>query len=86
MIHHRWMPAIESDGTDSLDELVTMSGYDAEVGRAFAGDFELSLFDSPVEELDRLQPQRTDRRVLARGRRVVAGRHHTRATHRSRVG
>jgi hypothetical protein len=50
------MPAIESDGSDSLDELVTMRGFDAEVGRTYTGDFTLSLFDSPVEELTRLQP------------------------------
>ncbi len=57
MIHNRWMPAIESDGSDSLDELVTMGGYDAEIGRTFVGDFDLSLFESPTEELERLQPQ-----------------------------
>jgi acetoacetate decarboxylase len=56
MVHHRWSPAIESDGTDSLAELVTMAGYDAEVGRCFTGHFELALFDSPVEELTRLAP------------------------------
>ena len=28
MLHNRWWPAIESDGTESLDELVTMRGYD----------------------------------------------------------
>ncbi len=56
MIHNRWMPAIESDGTDSLDELVTMRGYDAEIGRSFTGDFELALGESPVEELTRLRP------------------------------
>lgn len=57
MIHNRWMPAIESDGSDSLDELVTMSGYDAEIGRSFTGTFDLSLFDSPTEELTRLAPR-----------------------------
>ncbi|MEY2957746.1 MAG: hypothetical protein RLZZ01_314 [Actinomycetota bacterium] len=56
MIHHRWMPAIESDGSDSLSELVTMSGYDAEIGRTFTGTFDIDLFDSPVEELSRLRP------------------------------
>ena len=56
MIHNRWMPAIEGDGSDSLDELVTMRAYEAEVGRCFKGDFELQIFDSPVEELTRLQP------------------------------
>lgn len=57
MIHNRWMPAIESDGSDSLDELVTMSGFDAEIGRSFTGDFDLSFGSSPVEELERLAPQ-----------------------------
>lgn len=57
MLHHRWMPAIESDGTDSVDELVTMRGYDTEVGSGFTGTFDISLFDSPVEELSRLQPR-----------------------------
>ena len=56
MIHHRWFPAIEGDGSDSLDELVTMRGYDAEVGRCFTGDATISLYDSPVEELTRLSP------------------------------
>ncbi len=51
MAHNRWYPAIETDGTDSLSEVVTMSGFDAEMGRCFAGDFDLTYFDSPVEEL-----------------------------------
>ncbi len=56
MLHNRWMPAIEGDGTDSLNELVTMSAYQGEVGRCFKGDFELNMFDSPAEELTRLKP------------------------------
>jgi len=56
MLHNRWMPSIEGIGEDSLDELVTMSAYQAEVGRSFTGDFDLQLFDSPVEELTRLEP------------------------------
>ncbi|MXW47611.1 MAG: acetoacetate decarboxylase [Gammaproteobacteria bacterium] len=56
MLHNRWMPSIEGVGEDSLDELVTMSAYQAEVGRSFTGNFDLQLFDSPVEELTRLQP------------------------------
>lgn len=56
MLHHRWMPAIECDGTDSLDELVTMRGFDAELGPCFAGDAELDVFDAPTEELTRLAP------------------------------
>ena len=35
MLHHRYTPAIESDGADSLVEIVTMSGYDGEIGRTF---------------------------------------------------
>jgi len=55
MLHNRWLPAIEGDG-DSVDELVTMRAYESEVGRCFRGDFELQVFDSPVEELTRLKP------------------------------
>jgi len=57
MAHNRWMPAIETDGSDSLDEVVTMSGYGLERGRCFTGDFELEYFDSPVEELMSLAPR-----------------------------
>ena len=56
MLHSRWFPSIESDGTDSMDELVTMRGYDAEVGSAFVGEAEIRLYDSPVEELALLEP------------------------------
>ncbi len=56
MIHSRQMPAIESDGRDSLDELVTMSGHDVELGPVFSGDAELDIFDNPTEELARLAP------------------------------
>lgn len=57
MIHNRWYPAIETDGTDSLSEIVTMRGYDIELGRCFKGDFDLEYFDSPVEELLSIAPQ-----------------------------
>ena len=53
MLHTRQMPAIEMDGRDSLDELVTMSGFDAELGPVYTGDAELDLFDTPTEELTR---------------------------------
>ena len=56
MLHSRVFPAIESDGTDSLDELVTMRGYDVEVGPVYAGDATITFHDSPVEELTRLSP------------------------------
>jgi len=54
MLHSRQMPAVECDGTDSLDELVTFRGYDVELGPVFAGDAELDLFDAPTEELTAL--------------------------------
>ncbi|QUD88646.1 acetoacetate decarboxylase family protein [Phenylobacterium montanum] len=56
MVHNRWLPAIETNGTDSLSEVVTMSGYDGQMGRCFQGDFDLELFDSPVEELMDIRP------------------------------
>ena len=59
------MPAIERDGADSLDELVTMSAYESEIGRSFSGDFELRIGNSPVEELTRLQPREP---IARRGR------------------
>ncbi|REK15702.1 MAG: acetoacetate decarboxylase [Actinobacteria bacterium] len=51
MLHNRMWPAIESDGTQSMDELVTMRGYDGEVADVWAGTAELDLFESPTEEL-----------------------------------
>lgn len=57
MLHHRWYPAIETNGQDSIEEIVTMSGYDVEIGRCFKGNFELAYFDSPVEELTSLAPK-----------------------------
>ena len=56
MLHTRQMPAIEMDGRDSLDELVTMRGFDVELGPVYAGDAELDIFDNPTEELSRLAP------------------------------
>jgi acetoacetate decarboxylase len=57
MLHHRWSPRIELDGTDSLAEVVTMSGVDVELGPAYAGDATIALFDSPTEELTALAPR-----------------------------
>ncbi len=55
MIHSRYMPRIEGDGTDTYSELVTMSGRDVELGQAWVGDAELELLPSPVEEVARLE-------------------------------
>lgn len=57
MAHSRQMPSIENDGTDSLDEVVTMAGFDAEMGRCFKGDFDLAYFDAPMEELLDIAPR-----------------------------
>lgn len=56
MLHHRYVPRIESDGTDSIAELVTMRGVDVELGQAYVGTAEIELGESPVEELTRLAP------------------------------
>lgn len=50
MLHHRLMPRIEADGTDSLDELVTMQGSDPELTTPWTGSAEVSFYDSPYEE------------------------------------
>lgn len=57
MVHHRWYPAIETNGTDSLEEVVTMGPYEAEMGRCFKGNFDLKYFESPVEEHTLLRPK-----------------------------
>jgi hypothetical protein len=56
MLHNRYWPAIESDGTASMDELVTMSGYDGEIADVWAGDADIRIFESPTEELSLLEP------------------------------
>ena len=56
MLHNRFFPRIEADGTDSINELVTMKGIDGEASQAFTGDAEIKLFESPVEGLERLEP------------------------------
>ncbi len=57
MLHNRWWPAIESDGTESLDELVTMRGQDGEVEEVWSGTAELELLPSPGDELSLLAPE-----------------------------
>jgi acetoacetate decarboxylase len=56
MLHSRYVPSIAADGKDSLDELVTMSGTDVELGQAWSGDAEISIGESPIEELALLKP------------------------------
>jgi hypothetical protein len=57
MLHHRWFPAIELDGRSAMDEVVTMSGINVELGPVYAGSATLELFDSPTEELTSLAPR-----------------------------
>ncbi|MEA1903550.1 MAG: acetoacetate decarboxylase family protein [Actinomycetota bacterium] len=56
LVAPRPWPSIESDGSNSMDELVTMSGYDGEVADIWAGSAEIELFPSPSEELSLLAP------------------------------
>jgi len=56
MLHNRYWPAIESDGSAAMDELVTMRGYDAEVDDVWAARADLDIFDSPHDELSLLTP------------------------------
>ena len=51
MLHHRHLPSIERAAAASLDELVTMRGYDGASSTVWAGEAELRLHASPVEEL-----------------------------------
>ncbi len=57
MLHNRIWPSIESDGSRSMDELVTMSGYDGEIADVWAGQATIELFESPSEELSLLEPE-----------------------------
>jgi len=51
MLHNRWVPSITPGLGNSLDQLITMSGIDADLGQPWSGEAELELFDSPWDEL-----------------------------------
>jgi acetoacetate decarboxylase len=57
MLHHRLMPRIESDGRDSLHEIVTMRGTDVELSPAWKGTATIRLYEAPTEELAKLEPK-----------------------------
>lgn len=59
MLHSRWMPSITPGAGNSLDQLITMGGVDAEIGATWVGDFELELHDSPWDELASILPVRS---------------------------
>lgn len=56
MLHNRFMPSISLDQGLSLDQLVTMGAVDADLGPAWSGDAELTLADSPWDELHSILP------------------------------
>ncbi|MCX5203456.1 acetoacetate decarboxylase family protein [Streptomyces sp. NBC_00237] len=55
MIHNRWLPSVEKGKGLALDELVETGAASFEAGAAWAADAEVSLFESPTEELARLE-------------------------------
>jgi acetoacetate decarboxylase len=58
MLHHRQVRGIERGAGWALDEVVTMSGFDADLGPAWRADAELELADSPWDELASALPVR----------------------------
>jgi len=59
MVHHRQVRPLERGAAGwSLDEVVTMGGYDPDAGPAWKADAELELFDSPWDELASALPVR----------------------------
>jgi acetoacetate decarboxylase len=55
MAHHRWMPSVEKGAPDALAELISSGSASVEAGPAWRGDASLALFESPTEELARLE-------------------------------
>lgn len=56
MLHSRWVPSITPGAGNSLDQLITMSGVDAEIGETWSADADLTLFDSQWDEVGSLLP------------------------------
>ena len=56
MLHNRWVPSITPGLGNSLDQLITMSGVEADLGQPWSGEAELELFDSPWDELASILP------------------------------
>ena len=55
MAHHRVLRGIEKGDGDAFAELVESGASSAQGGQAWRGDAELRLFESPTEELARLE-------------------------------
>ena len=58
MLHHRFLPRIEADGKDSLQEVVAVASEDVELGTAWTGSAALRIFPSPTEEIEALAPRK----------------------------
>jgi acetoacetate decarboxylase len=56
MLHSRWMPSITPGLGNSLDQLITMSGVDADLGTPWIGEAQLELHDSQWDELKSILP------------------------------
>lgn len=56
MLHSRWMPSITPGLGNSMDQLITLGGVDADLGTPWVGDAELNLFDSRWDELGSILP------------------------------
>lgn len=57
MAHHRVYPDIAGGGSDAFAELIASAGAEFEGGQSWRGDVELNLYESPTEELARLEVQ-----------------------------
>jgi acetoacetate decarboxylase len=55
MAHHRFLPSIEPGRPPALNELIESGGASFEGGQAWRGTADLALYDSPTEELSRLE-------------------------------
>jgi acetoacetate decarboxylase len=56
MLHNRWVPSITPGLGNSLDQLITMSGVDLDLGEPWQGTADLELADSPWDELASILP------------------------------
>lgn len=55
MAHNRIYPSIEPGKADSFNELISSGAAEFSGGQAWRGDVDLKLFESPTEELARLE-------------------------------
>jgi len=55
MAHHRFFPGIGKGAPDAYAELIRSGAASFDGGQAWSGDVELRLFESPTEELARLE-------------------------------